>query len=158
MIYLSLYVSIKIFVYIFSVGRAQQPDDFLHGGAAHDGIVDHYHLLAFEHPFNGIELDANAEVSTRLRRLDEGPAHVVVADEADVKPDFALLRKPERRGCGRVRHSHHHVGTGHGYMLFGQLPPQPPADLVDIVAEHRRNRAARNRCIRKCSTTAAARA
>ena len=54
---------------------------------AHDGIVDHDDFLPLEHTLDGIEFDAHTEVPARLRRMDERPAHVMVADEPDIEPD-----------------------------------------------------------------------
>jgi hypothetical protein len=66
-------------------GAADHADDFAAGGAADDGVVDEDDALAFEQVVNGVELEADAEVADALLGLNEGAAHVVVADEAERK-------------------------------------------------------------------------
>ena len=50
-------------------------------GAAHDRIVHQHDALALEHAAHRVVLHLHAEVSNRLCGLDEGPTHVVVADQ-----------------------------------------------------------------------------
>ena len=57
--------------------------------------------------------------------LDERPAHVVVADEAPLEGQPALLRVAEGGAHPAVGHGHHHVGGGGG--LAGELAAEGEA-------------------------------
>ena len=106
--------------------------DLLARGAAHDGVVHHYHALALKQAPDRVELDLHAEVADAGLGLDEGPANVVVADEAEVEgyPGFLCIAD-----------GGWHAGVWHGYddvRVYGGLAVELAAeflpDLVDVVA------------------------
>ena len=62
-----------------------------------------------------VELHLHAEVPDRLLRLDERPAHVVVADEAHPERDAGLLGVADRGAHAGVGHRHDDVGRHAGF-------------------------------------------
>src|SRR5205807_1746949 len=64
---------------------ADHAHDFAAGGAAHDGVVHQNNALAFDEAAHRVELELNAEIANRLRRLDERAADVVIANQAHAK-------------------------------------------------------------------------
>src|SRR5207302_892654 len=69
-------------VYFFRAGVADHAHDLFAGSAAHNGIVNQDNTFSFEHAAHRIQLELYSEVAHRLRRLDEGASHVVIADQA----------------------------------------------------------------------------
>jgi hypothetical protein len=61
------------------------------GVAAHDGIIDHDQPLALDHPAQRVEFESDTQLPDRLRRLDEGPPHVGVLDQALTERNARLL-------------------------------------------------------------------
>src|SRR5438132_2619512 len=78
-------------VHFARAGIADHLDDLAAGRAADDRIVDHHHALAADDAGDRVELELDAEVADRLRRLDEGAADVMTADEPHVVRDSALF-------------------------------------------------------------------
>ena len=101
--------------------------------AADDGVVDEDDALAFEQIVHRVELEAHAEVAHALLGLDEGAAHVVVADEAEAEGNAGLFRVAERGGDAGVGHGHDHVGGHAG--LARQLAAHLVARLLHPAAE-----------------------
>ena len=97
-------------------GLAQQLDDALGGGAAHDRIVDDDHALAFDHATHGGQLHAHALFAQFLCGLDEGAGHVLVLDQAHLVGQPGGLRVAGRRGQGGVRHADDHIGLDRGLL------------------------------------------
>jgi len=72
-------------------GSADHLDDLPAGRAPDDRVVDEHDALILEQAANRVQLYLDAEVANRLRRLDEGAAHVVVADEPEAHRHARLL-------------------------------------------------------------------
>src|SRR4029453_3430624 len=107
------------------LARARRPDHLVvcrAGGAAHDGVVNYYDALPRQHLAVGVELDLDPEVPDALARLDERPAHVVVADEPAVVRDPRLLRVAQSRAHAGVGHRDDEIGL-YG-VLAGELMPE----------------------------------
>ena len=121
--------------------RARGPDhldDLAAGGAAHDGVVDDHDALAVQDLAVRVELHLDPEVADALLRLDEGTAHVVVADEAHVVGQARLLRVAERRPDPGVGHRDDQVGDHR--ILAGELVAERLAHRVHVPAPQHRVR------------------
>ena len=80
----------------------------------------------------GVVLQPHAEVADLLRRLDEGAADVVVADDAELEGDAARFGIADRRRHAGIGNRHHDVG---GHRAFaGELDADPLAHVVDVRA------------------------
>src|SRR5213594_3193835 len=66
-------------------GIADQADNLLAGGAAHDRIVNQGNALPVEQAAHRIELQFDAEITHRLARLDERSSNVVIAYQAEAE-------------------------------------------------------------------------
>src|SRR5258708_24351999 len=88
----------------FCTDFANHSDDFAAGGAADDGIIDEYHALAFDQAADRIELELHTEITDGLRRLDEGAADVVVADQTHAERNPGFKRVADGRGDAGIRH------------------------------------------------------
>ena len=73
-------------------------------------------------------------MANRLRRLDEGAADVVIANQPHAQRDLRFFRVADRRADARVRNRDHHVGLDAGFT--GQHATEIGADFVDALAEH----------------------
>ncbi len=82
---------------LLRAGLAQHAHDLARRRAADDRVVDEHDALALHDLAHGVELDLDAEVADRLLRLDERPADVVIADEAEGEGDARLLGVTESR-------------------------------------------------------------
>ncbi len=100
----------------FAPAVAHHADNLAAGGAAHDGIVDQHNALAFQNVAHGIQLELHAEVAHALLRLDEGASDVVIADQAELQRDAALVREAHRGGDAGVGHRHDDVGHDRGFQ------------------------------------------
>ena len=94
-------------------------------GAADEAVVHHDDLLALDDPAHRVELDLDLGHPERLRRVDEGAAHVVVPDQAVLQLDAGRLAEAERHGVAAVGHGEDDVGA-----RGGVLQRQPPAGLA----------------------------
>src|SRR5688500_1551789 len=92
-------------------GLADERNEATTGGAAHERIIHHDDAFAVDDLAHRVVLDADAEVAALLRRVDEGAADVVIADEPELVRDAALLGVAERRGVRGVGHTEHAVGS-----------------------------------------------
>ncbi len=77
---------------------AEHADDLARGRPAHDRIVHEHDALALHDLAHRVQLHLDAEVADGLLGLDEGPADVVVADEAEGERDASTPRRS--RGPG----------------------------------------------------------
>ena len=109
-------------------GLAQHPDLGPLGVAAHDRVVDDDEALAADRVLERVELEPDAELAQRLRRLDEGPPDVGVLDEALTERDAGLLRVANSRRHARLGHADDEVGVDG--VLAGQGPAHLDARLV----------------------------
>ena len=106
--------------------------DLARGRAAHDGVVDEDHPLALDQRAVDVELEAHAHVADLLGRLDEGAAHVLVADDAHGVGNAALVGVADGRGRAAVGHRADEVGLDR--RLAGQLDADLAPGLVDRAA------------------------
>ena len=70
--------------------------------------------LPGHHLAHRVVLDLHLGVAARLRRLDEGPADVVVADQAVLQRDARRLGESQRRGVDGVGHGEDAVAPAPG--------------------------------------------
>ena len=83
--------------------------DFFRSGAAHDGIVHQHHALAHQQISNRIEFHLHAETADALFGLDEGAAHIVIADQAEFEGNAAGLGITQGGAHAAVGHGHHEI-------------------------------------------------
>ena len=102
---------------------AQHPHEGPLGVAADDRVVDDDQPLALDDVAQRVELEPDAELADRLRRLDEGPPDVGVLHQTVAERDAALLGVADGGGRARLRHRDDQVG------LDRVLPGQAAADL-----------------------------
>ena len=113
-------------------GAAQHAHDLPARGAPDDRVVDEDDPAAGNDLPNGVELDADPEVTRRRIGLDEGPADVPVLDQPHLAGDAAGIRVPHRRGGPRVGHGDH--GIRRDRVLAGEETAHPAPDLVHVLA------------------------
>ena len=77
--------------------------DLLRRGAAHHAVVDQHDAVAAHGAGVGGVLELDAELADALLGLDEGAADVVVADDAELEGDAALLGVADGGGHAGVR-------------------------------------------------------
>ena len=109
------------------LGRACIKDhvlDLAAGGPAHDGIVDQDHPLALDERAVDVQLQPHAHVADLLRRLDEGAAHVLIADDPHAEGDAAFGGKADGGGGAAVGDGADQIG------LHRRLARQFHADLA----------------------------
>ncbi len=116
-------------------------------------VVDQHDAFAGDDGAVGGVLEADALVADRLRRLDEGAADIVIADDAELVGDARFLRIAERGRHAGVRHRHDHVGRRRAL----RAPVRRPASCARCrrCGRRRWNRAGRNRCTRRCRAATA---
>src|SRR6266566_7295514 len=115
-------------------GLANHAHDFAAGGAANDGIVHQHHALAFHEAANGIELELDAEIADRLRRLDERSADVMIANQAHAEGNLGFERVADGSGHAGVGHGNDKVRFGG--MFAREQAAEHFAALVDGAAEN----------------------
>ena len=103
------------------------------GGAAHDGVVHHVEASVLDHGAHGIDLHAHAELPHALGGLNEGAAHVVVADEGVFVGHAGFLRHAEGGVDARVREGNDAFGVGHGFA--DEVAAHALAALIGVFAE-----------------------
>ena len=121
-------------MHFFRACVADHAHDLAAGGAAHDGVVDQHHALAFEQSAHRIQLQLHSEVAHALPRLDERAADVVIADQAEAERNAALGGVAHGRGHAGIGHRHNEIGVGRGFPR--QLPSQPFAAGLHRASEH----------------------
>src|SRR4051812_31838414 len=77
-------------------------------------------------------LHAHAGFADRLRRLDEGAADIVVADDAEFERDAGMLAVADRGRHARIRHRYHDIDRH--VALARELRTEGLAHLVDRAA------------------------
>ena len=81
-------------------------------------------------------LHAHAEFAHRLRRLDEGAADIMVADDAELVGHAACLREAERGRHAGIGHRHDDVGVDRRFARRARA--HALAHVVDAAAVHDR--------------------
>ena len=109
-------------------GSSHHPYDLARGSASDDGVVDEDDALAFEQAAHRVQLHAHAEVAHALLRLNEGAAHVVIADEAEVERNARFSGIAKRGGHAGVRHRNDEVG-GNAGLTRKLAAVDPPIQL-----------------------------
>ena len=112
----------------------------LERSAAHDGIFDDAHALVLEHTHDGVKLELHLLLAHVLRGVDEGSAHVMVTQQANLETDAASLRIAERRGRRAVGHGNHDVRIDGAFLR--ELLAHLAAHLVATLFKDDRVRAA----------------
>ena len=121
-------------VHFLCASRANERHEAARGGAAHDGVVDHHHTLAFEHLAHRVVLETHLCVARGLRGLDERAANVVIADERELVRQSALFGETNGRRVRRIRHAEHQLGAG-SRAILRETPPKGAAGAVHRTAE-----------------------
>src|SRR5438067_11034873 len=88
---------------------ADHAHDFTAGGAAYNRVIDQYDSLAFQHAANRIQLQLHSEIAHVLLRFDEGPTHVVIANQPETEGNPALAGVAHGGADTRVGHRHDNV-------------------------------------------------
>src|SRR6476660_7465597 len=115
-------------------GVAHHADDLFRGGAAHQRIVDQDDALALDRGAVRIVLHADAEFAHALGRLNEGPADVMVSDDAEFERHAGMLAVADRGGHAGIRHRHHDIDLDMAFARklraegFADLVHRSPAD------------------------------
>ena len=81
-------------------------------------------------------LELDAQLADALLGLDEGAPHVVVADDAELEGNAALLGIADGRGNAGVGDRDDHVGARGG--LAGELGAHLLAQIIDVAPGHDR--------------------
>ena len=97
-------------VHLGRAGLAQHPDERALGVAAHDRVVDDHQALAADDVAQRVELEPDAELAQRLRRLDERAADVGVLGQALAERDAGLRGVADGGGRPGLRHRDDQVG------------------------------------------------
>jgi hypothetical protein len=79
-------------------------------------------------------LEADAELANVLRRLDEGAADIMVADDAELVRDAGRLGVADGRRHAGIRNRHHHVGERRSFAR--ELRPHGLAHVIDVASAH----------------------
>src|SRR4029077_14709020 len=88
---------------------AHHAHDLPAGRAAYDGVVNQHHPFTFKQRTHRVQFQTHPEVAHALLGLDEGSAHVVVANQCEAEWDSALGRVSECSRHTRIGHRHHDV-------------------------------------------------
>src|SRR5262249_37358888 len=83
-------------VHFSGAGFADHADDFAAGGSSYDRVVHQNNAFTLHEPADSSQLELDPEIADRLRRLNEGAADVVVADQAHAKRNARLHRIADR--------------------------------------------------------------
>src|SRR5690606_24927 len=100
--------------------------------AAHQAVVDKDDALAIDLVTVRGVLQAHAELADALRRLDEGAADIMVADDAELEGVSAFLRITQSGRHARIRDRHDHVRIDGA--LARKFLAHALADLVSALA------------------------
>ena len=141
-------------VHFARAGLPHHAHDLAAGGAAHDGIVHQHHALALQQMAHRIELQLDAEIADGLRGLDEGAAHVMIADQR-----LAERQAGSRRNSRWPRRRRNRAPAPPGRHRRGIRAPAGGPDSRAIPPPRgrtRSNRDARNRRARRRTARAAA--
>jgi hypothetical protein len=121
-------------VHLARAGLAHHADDLHRRRATDDRIVDQNDPLAGDDRTIGAVLEPHAQLARRLRRLDEGAADVMVADDAELERHAGGLRIADRGRHAGIGHRNHDVRFGR--HLAREFRAHVLADLVDGPALH----------------------
>ena len=113
--------------------RADHLHDLAARGPSNHRIVAEDDPLPRQQLPDGVQLDLDAEVPDRLLGLDEGPSHVVVADQTELEGNARLLGVAQGGRDARIRNRDHNVRVDGGFT--GQPPAHPVAGSVDTLSE-----------------------
>ena len=119
---------------LLGAGLAHHADDLHRGRAAHEAVVDEHDALALDRGAVRRMLHAHAELAHRLRRLDEGAADIMVADDAELVGNAAGLGEAERRRHAGIGHRDDDVGSAGASRASSR--PIVLAHLVDVAPVH----------------------
>src|SRR5439155_12753304 len=112
-------------VHLARAGFAQQPDDLPGRVATNDRVVDDHEPLAVDRALQRVELEPDAELADRLRRLDERASDVAVLYDAFPVGDTRRLREAGRGDRAGVGDPDRQVGVGR--RLPREVAPHPGA-------------------------------
>ena len=119
-------------------GITHHLNDLLAGRAANDGIVHQHHALALDHAAVGIVLQLHTHVTDGIGRLDEGAAHIMVADNPEFEGQARFLCKADGCRNARIGNRHHKVSVHR--VFTRQLHANVLAHRIDIAAFDQRVR------------------
>ena len=110
-------------VHLERAGLAQHPHQRALGVAAHDRVVDDDQPLAADDVAQRVELEPDAELADRLRRLDERASDVGVLDQPEAVRDAGRLGVADRGRRAGLGHRDDQVGLDR--MLAGPAGGRP---------------------------------
>src|SRR5690606_11822344 len=119
-------------MHFLGAGGTHHLDDLPRGGAAHDAVVHEDDALALDVHAVGVVLQLHAQIADRIRRLDEGAADIVVADDAELEGNARSGGISDRGRHAGIRHRYDHVRRY--AALARQLYADPLARVIDAAA------------------------
>ena len=119
-------------MHLRGTGLAQHRHQALRGGAANQRIIHYDYPFARQHFADRAVLQPHLEVSSRLRGLDEGAAHIVVADQPELEGDAGLLGEAEGGGVRGIRNRNDRVRFR--WLLDGELSAERPPSTIHGLA------------------------
>ena len=120
-------------------GIAHHRHDLARRGAAHDRIIDKHDPLALDRRRIGVVLQLHRIGAAFLRRLDKGPADIMVADDPEVEGNPRFFRIAKRRRYAGIGNRDDQVGIDVG--LACQLAANGLAGVIDAASLDDRIRA-----------------
>ena len=93
----------------FTPDRADEVHDLPAGGAAHNRIVYQNNALVSKNLADGVELYLDSEVADRLLGFNEGPADIVIPDQAEFQGNSAFLGIADGGRNPGIGHRHNNV-------------------------------------------------
>src|SRR5688572_17931753 len=102
-------------VHFLGACRPHHLHDLAARRAAHQRVVYQHDTPAVEDALHRVEFDLDAEVANRLRRLDEGAADIVIANQAKTQRDLRFFRVADGGADAGVGNRHHDVGIDAGF-------------------------------------------
>ncbi|MDF3053060.1 MAG: hypothetical protein K0S19_1165, partial [Geminicoccaceae bacterium] len=115
-------------------GAADHLHQLFAGVAANEAVIHHDDRLPLNDLPHGIELDLHLGHAECLGRIDEGPSHVVVSNQAVFELDPRHFGEAQGHCVGTVGNAKHHLPAGSG-LLSCQLTSQLAAGGIDRLAE-----------------------
>ena len=94
---------------LFGSGLTHHVNNFSRGGAAHNAVIHQHDNLAFQLAPVGVMFQLDPQMADLVRGFDEGPAHIMIADNAQLKRNTCFLCVADGRRRARIRDRDHKV-------------------------------------------------
>src|SRR5208282_5606755 len=118
----------------FRAGVANHADNFLAGGAAHNGVIDQNDSLARDKAADGVEFQLHTKVAHGLLRLNKSTSDVVIANKPEPKRNAALGGIADGRRIARIRNGNDDIGIDRRFTR--QLATHGITALIDRATEN----------------------